>query len=385
MGKSLRNALKVVAILLAMTGIFSAPVSASNSAQQCWWSSYEHDQPGVYGTKGVPSQSNVPGARRDAASWTDQEGNLWLMGGHSSATAGTWGTLNDLWKYNPRDNAWTWVGGSTDINQPGVYGTKGVPSQSNVPGSRAGTGCWTDREDNLWLMGGWARGFTAFGDLWKYNPRDNTWTWVTGSDQHHPLPDYGLNSDPGAREGAAHWTDQEGNVWLMGGEGNLYAPMRYNDLWKYNPRDNTWTCVLKDSEGSKGSYGVYGTKGIPSRSNRPASNDSAARWVDQAGNFWLMGGRMNSEDFISALWKYNPRDNTWTWVGGSSKPNEQGTYDSWWYPPYPGARAGAAHWTDQEGNFWLMGGENANRFNYYYLNDLWKYNPRTNKWTWVRK
>ena len=320
MEKSLRNVWELIAILLVMAGLFSVPVSANDSAQQCWWGSYERNQPGVYGTKGVPSQSNVPGAREDATYWTDQDGNLWLMGGWGVAAAKRQqGHLNDLWKYNPRDNTWTWVGGSSELNQPG---TKGVPSRPNI------------------LCG---------------------------------------------RSGAAHWTDQEGNLWLMGGIGSATADKwgTFNDLWKYNPRNNVWTWVGGSTDINQ--PGVYGTKGVPSQSNVPGSRAGTGCWTDREDNLWLMGGWARGFTAFGDLWKYNPRDNTWTWVGGSSKPNEQGTYDSWWYPPYPGARAGAAHWTDQEGNFWLMGGENANRFNYYYLNDLWKYNPRTNKWTWVRK
>jgi hypothetical protein len=55
---------------------------------------------GVYGTLGVPSSSNVPGARFTAVSWTDGSGNLWLFGGGNSSTQGTV-DFNDLWRYQP--------------------------------------------------------------------------------------------------------------------------------------------------------------------------------------------------------------------------------------------------------------------------------------------
>ena len=41
-------------------------------------------QPGVYGTLGTPAAGNIPGGRLDAASWTDDNGNLWLFGGSAS-------------------------------------------------------------------------------------------------------------------------------------------------------------------------------------------------------------------------------------------------------------------------------------------------------------
>ena len=34
------------------------------------------------------------------------------------------------------DNQWTWLSGSQDINQKGVYGTLNIPSSLNVPGAR---------------------------------------------------------------------------------------------------------------------------------------------------------------------------------------------------------------------------------------------------------
>jgi hypothetical protein len=39
------------------------------------------DAVGVYGTQGVASAANVPGARNSAVGWTDSSSNLWLWGG----------------------------------------------------------------------------------------------------------------------------------------------------------------------------------------------------------------------------------------------------------------------------------------------------------------
>lgn len=56
---------------------------------------------GVYGTVGVTASSTVPGIRSSAASWTDNNGNLWLWGGTGIDSAGVYGYENDLWKYQP--------------------------------------------------------------------------------------------------------------------------------------------------------------------------------------------------------------------------------------------------------------------------------------------
>jgi hypothetical protein len=56
---------------------------------------------GIYGTLGVASSSNVPGARYGAESWTDSTGNLWLFGGTGEAASSTIGGLSGLWEYTP--------------------------------------------------------------------------------------------------------------------------------------------------------------------------------------------------------------------------------------------------------------------------------------------
>ena len=105
----------------------------------------------VYGEQGIPAASNKPGARQYSASWTDASGNLWLFGGGGYGSSGS-GYLNDLWKYNTATNEWTWVKGDNTTEQPGVYGTQGIPSATNKPGARHNGVSWTDGSGNLWLF-----------------------------------------------------------------------------------------------------------------------------------------------------------------------------------------------------------------------------------------
>jgi N-acetylneuraminic acid mutarotase len=56
----------------------------------------------------------------------------------------------------------------------------------------------------------------------------------------------------------------------------------------------------------------------------------------------------------------------WIWMGGENT---------------PGARAGAATWQDNEGNFWLKGGRGAADSNEGLLNYLWKYDYSKKQWT----
>ncbi|MCE3268292.1 MAG: hypothetical protein K0R49_544, partial [Burkholderiales bacterium] len=55
----------------------------------------------------------------------------------------------------------------------------------------------------------------------------------------------------------------------------------------------------------------------------------------------------------------------------------------------PGAREGSVSWTDSSGNLWLFGGNGRGTNSLFEpsqpgkLNDLWKYNISSKKWTWI--
>jgi galactose oxidase-like protein len=189
-------------------------------------------QGGVYGTQGVPAAANVPGGRESAVSWIDGSGNLWLFGGSGwITTGGSTATLNDLWKYSPGTNQWTWVSGANAALQSGTYGTLGVAANNNVPGARASAVSWIDAGNNLWLFGGNSGG-TMFNDVWKFD--GSQWTWMSGSNSPNQLGVYGTlgvagAGIPGARQMSVSWYDASGNMWLFGG----YDGSHRNDLWRY--------------------------------------------------------------------------------------------------------------------------------------------------------
>ena len=121
------------------------------------------NQTGTYGTKGTADAANIPGARMAGSGCTDAAGNLWLFGGEGYPASGSTGSLNDLWKYNGTN--WTWVSGSTNKNELGIYGTQGTPDTANIPGSRSGSASWFDAAGNFRLFGAY-----QMNDLWKYRP-----------------------------------------------------------------------------------------------------------------------------------------------------------------------------------------------------------------------
>jgi Galactose oxidase, central domain/Kelch motif len=274
----------------------------------------------------------------------------------------------------------------------------------------------------------------------------NDWTWIDGGNvagtvpagSSNLAPVYGsfptsapttipnpYTNTPGARYGAAGWTDSAGNLWLFGGSGwelsgkspadTLNAPM--NDLWVcvitgdycqwqlvggYDPTSVTLGPNSTSTVGAQiianaqneGQDGFY-----PGAPLAPPSRLEAATWTDSSGNLWMFGGATGGttgDHYLNDLWEFNtstfnasnPSTYTtnpgqWTLVTGSYAEDSPGVYP----PnanPYPGARTNAVYWTDQNGNFWLFGGygwdgESPSQLGY--LNDLWEYTGGT--WVFV--
>ena len=333
---------------------------------------------GIYGTQGTPAAGNVPGARSNSVSWIDSSGNLWLFGGNS---AGAGGGLNDLWKFNPSTDEWTWVDGSNTAWATGVYGTLGTPSAGNVPGARGSAASWIDKSGNLWLFGG--EGYSGnFNDLWEYNPTAKTWTWVSGSNTGGAAGIYGTqgvaaaSNVPGGRSVSVTWIDGSGNLWLFGGGG-------LNDLWEFSPTTKMWTWV--SGSNTAGAAGVYGTQGVALANNVPGARGGAVSWFDGSGNLWLFGGQgydsTGTLGDLNDLWEFSITGKTWTWVSGSNTANAVGVYGTQGVASannVPGERSYSVSWIDGSGNLWLFGGfhwTGAVGGSWVSLNDLWRYVP----------
>ncbi|MCX6275182.1 MAG: T9SS type A sorting domain-containing protein [Bacteroidetes bacterium] len=334
---------------------------------------------GNYGTMGIPAPANEPPAVYEPMEWTDLNGNFWLYGGRSI----TGDFFNALWKYNPVTNEWVWVNGLNTPNDPGNYGTQGVSSPLNRPPSRGwAAATWTDLNNNLWVFGGEVGSFSGYNDLWKYDINLNEWTWMKGSNTTGGAGVYGtqgvpgiLNNPGGRWECAGSWTDNAGDLWLFGG----YNGAPWNDLWRFQISTNEWTW-MKGSPFS-GATSVYGNLGVEDPANTPSSRASYSRWKDLNGNLWLFGGDIYGQK--DDMWKYNPLTNNWAWMSGDTLPGaipNHGTKCVSSPSNTPGDRMeNRACWTDQNGNFWFIGGNGSAGL----YNDLWKYCTTTYEWTWV--
>lgn len=345
---------------------------------------------GNYGTKGVASVDNIPPTTQGAVTWTDLNGNLWMFGGenptsNNSNSSSTDGFYNSLWKYDTITGNWTWMSGSSLIDQSGTYNVLGAETPTNMPGARANSGGWVDSAGNLWLFGGYSHtGSSAnrFNDIWKYNIATNLWTWVKGtstSDENIVTTNTENSSNMplsiAGRKGS-YWKDTIGNFWYYDGSSN-------NRMWMYNPLTNSWT-LKKESYAQNP---VYGQMGVSNATNTLGRRTATTTWTAINGELYLYSGNYLSENLSQDLWKYNITTNQWTWVKGFNtvaayqRIKLTGLDDDEVNPGY--MQYYCAKWTDSQGNLWVYGifGEGYDGSTGY--NDLWKYDSSTNKWKWI--
>jgi gliding motility-associated-like protein len=329
------------------------------------------DNSGVYGTLGVPSPLNEPGARGFGSStWTDNAGNLWLFGGFGIDATGQQGEMNDLWKFDISTNEWTWMGGSQNIYGTGSFGTLQVPLSTNMPSYRSETlANWKDGAGNLWLFGG-----TYYDDMWRFDPLTNTWTWMAGSNITGALAVHGTlgvsspANTPGQRWTYAHWTDLQGKFWLYGGLLNGTTLM--GDMWKFDPVTLEWTWMAGSNlPNDSNTFTQQCTPG----GYPDATYEGRSFWTDACGRFWnAHGGSIFEAE--NHIWMFDPVTNQFSWINGTLTPATPANFGIQNVPSpanYPLALVGSASFTDLSGNLCVYGGMDASTgFTY---NTIWRY------------
>jgi len=348
-------------------------------------------QVGIYGIKGSSDSGNTPGARSNSVSWTgtsSTSGYLYLFGGDGYDINGTYGLLNDLWRFSISSGNWTWVSGSSTVSQYGVYGTMGVAASSNTPGARGWSSAWADSNGTFWLFGGYGYGSSGsagmLNDLWKYS--GSKWTWVSGSKSTSHKGVYGTkgvadaDNVPGTRYGSVLWMDTKGNLWLYGGRGydSKGSGGYLSDLWKFDVGTSEWTWVSGSNLANRYSAGVYGTQGQSAANTTPGDREAFASWRDDYGYLWLFGGMGYDSDgtygLLNDLWKFN--GSVWEWVSGSKtvlQPGIYGTKGTADSDNTPGSRIYSTSCIDSN-TLWLFGGSGYDQFGTDgNLNDLWKF------------
>lgn len=323
----------------------------------------------IWGTKGVPSPTNNPGSRAlGAASWVDNNGKFWLFGGYGYTAAGN-GNFDDLWKYDPLTNEWTWISGDKIINKIGVYGTQGIPTATTNPSARYEcSATWVDANNNLWLFGGinpFGATFVAdHNDLWKYNISTNQWTWMKGSNTINSPAVYGtLNVESSTTTPPAQCAyssfKNNNELWLWGGESTNSL---LNTMWSFNPTTNNWTWRGGNNSMNYSSHCSVGMI--------PPKMETRARATDNNG-LWVFGSDCANSSWGNDLWFYCFNTKQWIWVSGdASNPSAVwGTQGVANFANKPVPTKGGLMWI-VNGNIYVYGGYDptSNRYNV-----VWKY------------
>jgi VCBS repeat-containing protein len=138
--------------------------------------------------------------------------------------------------------------------------------------------------------------------------------------------------------------------------------------------------------------GVYGVQGVPSAANRPGARSLAAS-VSSGSAMYVFGGlgrgESGAQGLLNDLWHFDSASNQWTWISGGKVTNVAGDYGTQGVGAaarVPGGRSGAVLWVDDVGLVWLFGGTGraSNAAQSGELNDLWRFDPGTGHWTWIK-
>jgi PKD repeat protein len=335
-----------------------------------------------YGVQGIPSPTNTPGSRNCSVSWIDTSGNFWLMGGYTVSNS----TLGDLWKLDTTTLEWTWMNGSSIIGTTNSL-SLGISSSVNTPAAVTETNCgWTDNQNQLWYFGGISTYYLGFYDeVIKYNISTNEWTWVRGTG-YNSQPAYGVKgvpaatNNPGARIVYSHWTDDNGNFWMMNGATVWAWAEDRNDVWRYNPVTNEWTWMAGTSiADDAGNY--FSMCDLNSTNNPGGRSEDKSTFRDHNNKVWSFAGTTSANnDNFNDLWIFDPDSLNYKWMHGSNLFNQPGVYGQLNIASpanIPHSRDGAIMFGDTLCHIYIFGGISRKPFTATY-NDVWKFTPDTN-------
>lgn len=224
-----------------------------------------------------------PGARTDHTVAMDPLGRAWVFGGRGvSFGLSNAGYLNDLWVVDGNTgatwktaSAWTYMGGSAGTNEKacGVYGVVGTSSASVWPGARKDHTMVADENGVLWLFGG--EGFSTEGSESGF--LNDMWTYTVVYDHY----------------------DHEYWSWIGGDQ---------------RPRQ----------------LGVFGVADVASSANWPGGRSSHAMWHNTSSSIWIFGGNgygTAGAGILNDLWEYT-KARMWVWRGGQQDIDPHGMYSN---------------------------------------------------------
>lgn len=346
-------------------------------------------RPGVYPVQSFPSTVGIPGAREGAGHWTDSTGKFYVFGGFGFDTNGIQGHLNDMWRFDPATRKWTYLTGSTTIDQGTVLSfsnTLGGTDLEVTPGSRRYSITWASSNstgnDELFLFGGQGKtAASAYVQVLTTTFAGGETLSVNGVNFNYVAgPAIGENNFSSATTTAAVAINIASSI-------------------------NTSTNVLIASVVSAFADGSSSFVVITADTAGTGGNTIGLTEIDGGDdNFNLSGATLSggnddttTNGYFNDLWRFNTVSGVWTLVkshwGDPSFPltqqNDPGTFGTINIATttnFPsGRREANGHHIIQDGELFLFGGQGLDSISTDgMLNDLWKYNIASGIWTWVK-
>jgi hypothetical protein len=279
----------------------------------------------VYGVLGKESASVRPGAITYSG-MTYFDNAVYIYGGYTSYSNQY--CSNTMWRFNVTSSMFAWVAGKNYSNAsiiPADY-----ISLNPSPGSRGGFGFVSDFIENIFLFGGryswniWG----GFGDLWSFNVKKLSWSWIGGSSAQYFSGNYTApNQMPPARF-AFHMCSapRSGMAYFFGGDDARTQYHTFGDFWSLRFNDSlfSWIGGISTSVGSDTAQ--KGTQFVPSSSSRPPAGGAVSCWVDNEG-VYIFGGHDGSKS-TGNLFKFVFSQNQFAWISGEGNPAVYGQFDS---------------------------------------------------------
>jgi len=186
----------------------------------------------------------------------------------------------------PSADTWQYDGSSWDPRGQGGASPTARSAHAMVSGQLSGAFSGIPR---VWMFGGFS-GTAELSDLWSYQPDVDQWNLLGSSAGQAPgawpasRSAHCLAFVPGLNAG-------DERVYLFGGRTGISGFS--NDLWRYNPHNNSWQQLAPPSSPS-------------------ARRDAAMAFVPGLGGIVLFGGRSGGSSGLSDTWVYDPSANVWT-------------------------------------------------------------------------
>ena len=219
------------------------------------------------------------------------------------------GYPTDWWEYNIVNDSWIQKASlpAAGRNHPAMIAV----------GDKIYMGCGSNNTGNL-------------GDWWEYDITSNVWTQKTdlpGNDRHHP---FYFNIGNYAYVGFGH-----GSVPGPGSNPSASSYI-YNDFYKYNPSNDTWTQM----------------------SNFPSEARVAGTQFSFDGKGYVLSGDGDDHGPLDEgeFWQYNPSNDSWTQL-----------------PSHPGDAIWAPGCFVIDCNIYFLLGENVNTFPGSYPTNVYTY------------